>query len=80
VANSNPSIPIEKVCEVIKSVSSMGVWGSITFNFQDGEVTQITDNFFWKAADLEKGDFVTGPSEQIKKPHKRIVVRAGSGS
>jgi hypothetical protein len=80
MANANPVIPIEKVCDVIKGVSAMGVWGSITFNFQDGEVTQINDNFIWKAGDIEKSGFVTGPSEQIKKLHpavkKRMVIRA----
>jgi hypothetical protein len=82
MANANPVIPIEKVCDVLKSISAMGVWGTITFNFQEGEVTQINDNFVWKAGELEKPDFVTGPLEQIKKLHpsvkKRMVIRTGA--
>jgi hypothetical protein len=81
MASTNPVIPVEKVCEVIKSISAMGVWGTVTLNFEDGGVTKIIDNFVWKASDADKAGFVMGPSEQIKKPHppaakKRIVIRA----
>jgi hypothetical protein len=82
MANTNPVIPIEKVCDAMRSLSEMGIWGAITFNFEAGGVTKITDNFVWKAGDVEDCS-ITGPSEVIKKmlpaaKKKRMVIRAGT--
>jgi len=84
MANSNPAIPIEKVCEVIKSISAMGVWGTITLNFEEGGVTKLIDNFIWKAGESEGQGFVIGPSEQIKKlkpiSKGRMVIKTKTGT
>jgi len=80
----NPAIPIDKVCEAIRNIAAMGVWGTFTLNFEAGEITKITDGFVWKAGDVERNGGITGPSDAIKKTlpaiKKRMVIRAGAGT
>jgi len=84
MANSSQTIPIDKVCEVIKSMSAMGVWGTFTLNFEEGNVTKLLDNFIWKAGESEEPGFVIGPSEQIKKlkpiSKGRMVIKTKTGT
>ena len=77
MANTNTAIPIEKVCNAVKELSAMGVWGPLTLNFEDGAITKISDGFIWKALDLEEGN-ITGAAEVLKKTlpiKKKFTIR-----
>ena len=76
---SNKNIPIEKVCDVIKKMADLGVWGSVTLCFDDGNVTKIVDNLVWTARDSERGHNPSDPSEIIKAaiPQRKMIVRTG---
>ena len=73
--NVNPAIPTDKVCEAIRSISAMGVWGTLTLNFEAGDITKITDGFVWKPGEVEANGGITGPSEVIKKTLPPILVK-----
>lgn len=77
------AISTDKVCEAIRHISKMEIWGSFTLCFEGGNVTKMIDNFIWTANEVEKGDNLTDPSEVLKRTlpsaisTKKLVVRTG---
>ncbi|GHU65008.1 hypothetical protein FACS189447_03170 [Spirochaetia bacterium] len=81
MAKGSAPIPISRVNDLIEKISTMGVWGSVTLCFEEGNVTKIVDDFVWTAADMSKD--MAAPSEAIKRilpsstTKKRMVIRTG---
>jgi hypothetical protein len=72
------------VHEFIEELIKEGVWGSVTFNFEAGEIKTIHQDLVWKMKDLY--DVFTQPADGVRKAlpkadrpiRKRLVIRPGA--
>jgi hypothetical protein len=86
MAQKSREIPISKVKNLIEKLSEMGVWGSLSLSFEDGEVKKIIEDFIWTGnEDSSEVDFsgAAGAIKSIIRPtttKKKLVIRTGAGN